>query len=157
MKPLSIIAAILVCFAAFPVLAQDQPADNMEIVRDAIRAEKKALIAENLGLTESEATAFWPVYDEYQQAIKKINDERIALIEAYAEAYNAGTMNDESAENMIKKSMQLDGDYLKLVESYYPKFVKVLPAKKVARYYQIENKIRAVIQYDLAAGIPLVD
>ena len=43
-----------------------------------------------------------------------------------------------------------------LTTSFGAKMNKALPAKKVARYLQSENKIRAVIKYDLAATLPLV-
>ena len=86
----------------------------MDIVRDAIRAEKKVLVAENVGLTETEATAFWPIYEEYQNARKTVADDKIKIIEEFAKHYNADTMTDEIAEDLIKKSMTAESDLLKL-------------------------------------------
>jgi hypothetical protein len=157
MTTLRIIAAILICVVAVPAFAQDKPADNMDIVRDAIAAQKKLLIAENLPLTEGEASAFWPIYEEFQVELKKIADSDIKLIEEFAKYYNSDTMTDEIAEKLIKDSMANDGARLKLKDKYFSKFLKAVPAKKVARYYQLENKVRAVVNYDLAAQIPLVD
>jgi len=156
MKSLVYLVGILVCLVAMPVAAEDTtPANNMEIVRDAIRAEKKVLIAENMQLTEAEATAFWPVYDEYQGEQKKLIDRWIKLVEEYAANYIS--MTDEVAEKLMKESMSIKKDRLQLEHQYFPKFNKVISAKKTARYYQLENKIKAVVDYDLAAQIPLVD
>ena len=159
MKSFGYLAVILICLVAVPLAAQDKaadaPADNMEIVRDALRAEKKALIAENMDLTQAEADAFWPVYDKYQGAQKKLGDRSIKLIEEYAESYL--TMTDEVAAKLLKESMSIDLDRNKLQQKFFPEFTKVLGAKKAARYYQMENKILAVIQYDLATQIPLMD
>jgi hypothetical protein len=155
MKYVSILAAVLVVCLAIPLAAQEsKPADNMGIVRDAIRAEKKVLVADNMGLTEAEAKAFWPVYEEFQSAMKPVVDRKIALIQEYAANYE--TMTDEAAGKLLKDFMALQKDEVKLSDSFVPKFQKVLPAIKVARYFQIENKVRAVVDYDLAAQIPLV-
>ncbi len=155
MRYVSILAALLVVSLAIPLAAQEsKPADNMGIVRDAIRAEKKVLVADNMGLTEAEAKAFWPVYDEYQNAMKPLVDRKITLVKDYAANYE--TMTDEVAGKLLRDLMDLQKEELKLSDSFVPKFQKVLPAMKVARYYQIENKVRAVVDYDLAAQIPLV-
>ncbi len=151
------IALLLVCVFAAPLaFAQEEaaaPADNMEIVREAIHAQKKVLIAENMELTQAEADQFWPVYDEYQAEMKKLGDKDIALIKKFAENYE--TMTDEVAGEIVKMFMDNEAEHLKLKKTFLPKFEKVLPPTKVARYYQLENKIAAVISYDLAAEIPL--
>ncbi len=155
MKYVSMLAVLLIASLALPLAAQqEKPADNMDIVREALRAEKKVLVAENMQLTESEAAAFWPVYEEYQTEMKAIGDRMVKLVEAYAAAYKA--MNDETAANLVKELLSIQSDRAKLAEKYLPKFQKVLPIAKVARYYQIENKIRAVVDYDVASQIPLV-
>ena len=149
-----ILAAIVAMVA--PTLAQDKPADNMQIVRDKVKADKKLLVAQNMGLTESEAKAFWPVYDQYQNDLAAINQRMISLIESYAADYRAQSMTDEKAKKLINEFVAIGKAEGGLNESYVPKLSKVLPPKKVARYLQIENKIRAVIKYNLAEQIPLV-
>ena len=113
MPALRFIAAILICLVAVPAFAQDTPADNMDIVRDAIKAQKKLLIAENMPLTEAEATAFWPIYEEYQAALKAIVDSDIKVIEEYATNYNTDGMTDEIADKLIKQSMANESSRLK--------------------------------------------
>jgi hypothetical protein len=134
--------------------AQDKPADNMEIVKEKIRTDKKLLIATNMQLTESEATAFWPVYGSYQAELGKLRDREIKLIEKFAASYE--TMSDDVAKNLLDDSLSIDSDHQKLRQSYLAKFRGVLPDAKVARYYQIESKIDAVLEYELAKRIPLV-
>lgn len=123
--------------------------------REALRADKKVLVAENMMLTESEAAAFWPVYEEFQTEMTVIGDRMVKLIEDYAATYKV--MTDDTAAKLIKELMSFQGDRVKLQEKFLPKFQKVLSATKVARYYQIENKIRAIVDYDLASQIPLVE
>ena len=134
--------------------AQDKPADNMEIVKEKIRTDKKLLIATNMQLTESEANAFWPIYESYQAELGKLRDREIKLIEKFAASYE--TMSDDVAKNLLDDSLSIDSDHQKLRQSYLAKFRGVLPDAKVARYYQIESKIDAVLEYELAKRIPLV-
>ena len=135
-------------------LAQDKPADNMQIVREKIRADKKLVVAETMGMTESEAKAFWPVYDAYQRDLAKINDRTIKLIDDYAENY--GAMSNQAAKKLMDEFMAIEAEHLMIRQSYLPRFRQVLPEMKVLRYYQLENKIEAVVNYELAASIPLV-
>ena len=141
---------------AIPAPAQDKPADNMQILRDKIKADKKLLVAANMELTESEAKAFWPVYDQYQKDLAAINRRIGKLIESYAADYRANTMTDEKAKKLTAEYVAIEKAEAVLKESSVPKLSKVLPPKKVARYLQIENKIRAMVKYELAGGIPLV-
>ena len=135
-------------------MAQDKPADNMEIVKEKIQSDKKLFIATNMQLTESEANAFWPVYESYQAEIGKLRDREIKLIEKFAASYE--TMSDDMAKKLLDDSVSIDSGHQKLRQSYLSKFRGVLSDKKVARYYQLESKIDAVMEYELARRIPLV-
>jgi hypothetical protein len=152
---LTLVAAITIWFVS-PVVSQDKPADNMQILRDKIKADKKLLVAANMELTESEAKGFWPVYEEYQKDLASIYQRLGKLIESYAADYRTNTLTDEKAQKLIEELVAIDKTDGGLQASYVPKLSKVLPSKKIARYLQIESKIRAALQYELAANIPLV-
>jgi hypothetical protein len=107
-----------------------------------------------MGLTEAEAAKFWPVYDAYQADLGKIAERTVTLIKNYAASYE--TMTDEAADKLLTELLGIEKDRVALMQSYRPRFAAVVPARKVSRYYQIENKIRAVINYELADAIPLV-
>jgi hypothetical protein len=147
------LAVMLIGFVG-SAAAQDQPADNMDIVRDKIRTDKKLFIANNMELTESEAKDFWPVYDAYQAEIEKLVKREGQLIEKFAANYE--TMSDDAAKTILDNALSIDMDHQKLRQSYVSKFRGVLPDKKVARYYQLESKIHAIIEYEIARIIPLV-
>ena len=149
---------LMVAVMAFPIpaLTQDKPADNMQILREKVKADKKRLVAANMELTESEAKGFWPVYEEYQKGLTGINQRIARLIESYAADYRANTLTDEKAKTLIDELVAIEHIDGALQESYAPKLSKVLPPKKVARYLQIENKIRAAVKYELANGVPFV-
>ncbi len=136
--------------------AQDKPADNMQILRDKIKADKKLLVATNMELTESEAKAFWPIYDRYQKDLQKINRRIVAVLESYADDFRSKSLTDEKAKKLINEALAIERAEADLKSNYAPKLSKVLPVKKVVRYLQIENKIRAVVRYDIASGVPLV-
>lgn len=146
-------AAVLLFTMVGTPAAQDQPADNMDLVKQKVRTDKKLFIAENMELTAEQAAAFWPVYESYQAELEQ-NFERMAkLIELYAANYE--TLTDEMAKKIVNEWFDIEEKELKLRKSYLPKFRKVLPEIKVARYFQLENKITAIVDYAMAANIPL--
>jgi hypothetical protein len=136
--------------------AQTTGTSNMDILAQKLKADKKLVVAQNLKLTDAEGAKFWPVYDAYQKDLKQINDRLAAVVLAYADAYNKGPVSDATAKKLIEEAVAVDDAEAKLKSSSLPKILAVLPATKAARYLQIENKIRAVVRYELAAGIPLV-
>ena len=136
--------------------AQDQPADNMNILRDKIKADKKLLIAENLGLTDAESKAFWPIYDEYQKELAGLNQRLGKMIQSYANEYNANTMTDDKAKSLMTEALSIEEAETALKKKYMEKLSGAIQAMKAARYLQMESKIRALIRFDMAANIPLV-
>lgn len=141
-----------------PSAAQSTPtASNMQILAEKIKADKKLVVAANMQLTENEAKGFWPVYDAYQKDLRKLNQRLARVIKNYADAYNKGSVSDQTAKKLINEAISIEDSEVKLKRSYLPKLEKVLPGMKVARYIQVENKIRALIRYELAANIPLVE
>jgi hypothetical protein len=152
----SVLAAFLLLgtAAAVPAVAQDRPADNMQVLVEKIRADKKLLVAENMGLTEAEAKAFWPIYEEYQKGLMEQNGRLGQLIQRYAAT--KGNVSDADANAMMDEYLSIEKARLAQLETFRPRFAKILPAPKVARYFQIETKIRSVIHYQLAESIPLM-
>lgn len=128
----------------------------MDVLRQKIRADKKLVVAANMDLKEAEAKGFWPVYDAYQADLGKLNERLAKLIRRYADHYKTNTLTDEAAKSLLDEAIAIEQAEVTMKQVYVPKLSYVLPATKVARYLQIENKIRAVIKYELADGIPLV-
>jgi hypothetical protein len=156
----NIIKVVILCvvgLTAAPAFAQDKPVDtNMQILLDKVKADKKLVVAANMELNEAEAKEFWPIYEAYQKDLQTINDRLRKTILAYADAYNKKALTDADAMQLTNEVLTIDQDELTLRKTYATRLGRIMPAKKVARYLQIENKIRAAIRYDLASGIPLV-
>jgi hypothetical protein len=151
---LVLVGLVMAMVCVFPLAAQEKPADNMQILREKVRADKKLLVASNMQLTESEAKAFWPVYDQYQDELFLLRVRTLKLIDDYSGAYEQ--MSNETAKKLLDEFMTIESLGPKLRQAYLPKFRKVLPDLKVMRYYQIENKIQAALFYELADHIPLL-
>jgi hypothetical protein len=154
MRYLQVVLFALAASLALPAAAQTT--SDMQILADKIKADKKLVVAAGMQLTEAEAKGFWPVYDAYQKDLAGINQRLLGTIKRYADAYNKGAVPDETAKKLINEAIAIEEAEVKLKRSYVPRLEKVLPGMKVARYLQIENKIRAVTRYELAAQIPLV-
>ena len=156
MKKAAFVAfAIVLSLSLSPlVLFAQTQADEEELVKSTLQTGKKEIIVDNMGFTEDESKAFWPVYDEFQQAKQKLNERTIKVIKDYLDSYE--TITNEKAEALLKEYMAIEKERADLKSAFLPKFTKVLPAKKVARYYQIENKLEAIVKYELAKDVPLV-
>ncbi len=142
---------ILAYVMVAPLLAQADEA--MELERQIFLSEKKLAVLQNLELTASEKEAFWPVYDQYQDELFNVNRKTGQLVMKFAEAYQS--LTDDQARELMREYVKIEKERVKLKESYIKKFEKVLPAKKVMRYLQVENKIDAIARYELAKGVPL--
>ncbi len=139
-----------------PVLAQEASNANMEILAEKVKADKKLVVAMNMNLSDTESEGFWPVYNSYQADLEHVNQRLGQLVSDYADAYNRGSISDKTAGKLIKEWLHAEAEEMKLKVATVKNLAKVLPAKKVARYLQIENKIRALIRFGLAAQVPLV-
>lgn len=153
-RSVMLIGAVLTCLLSGVASAQDKPADQMDLLREKARADKKLVVAEALALTEREAKVFWPVYNAYQSDMITHYDKVLQFIDRFSKAYDS--MTDATAIKLVNDYLALEASHVAVLRSYVPRFQKVLPAIKVARLYQVENKIRALVTYDLGRQIPLV-
>ena len=148
------LATALTCLTVGVAAAQTRPTDDMEILREKLRADKKLVLASALQLTDAEGKAFWPVYNAYQSDMVQHYDRVLQLIDTYSQNYQ--NLSDEAARKLISDFLALQTNHPAVLKKYAPQFLQVLPAKKVAQLYQIENKLRAVVDYDLAQSVPLI-
>lgn len=147
---------VLTITLTFPALAEDSGTSNMEILQEKAATDKKFLVSQNMKLTETEAKAFWPIYKAYQQDLNKITARLNKAISVYAVVYHKGALSNETAKKLLDEAIAIELDEVKLKQTYVPKLDRILPSAKVARYIQIETKIRAVERYVIAQRIPLV-
>jgi hypothetical protein len=146
--------ALLVVLAAATARAGEADEASLEILRDTLRTNKKAFVDVNLALSDDEARAFWPVYDRYQQELGTVQDRLVRLIEEYTASF--GRLGDEEAEKLARDYLAIERDRAKVREAFLEPISQALPGRKVMRFYQVENKIDAVLRYELARTIPVV-
>jgi hypothetical protein len=125
----------------------------VELLRSDLRAGKVAIITEVMEFTEEEDAKFWPVYREYETELAKINDDRMALIRQYADAYD--TLTDDTADRLAKGALDLEARRHALTVKYYDRFKSVLPAKTAARFLQVEHQILLLLDLQIASSLPI--
>ena len=147
---------LVITLVLYAFLTQAQTSDDyIELARDILKTEKKAAIAEGMDLSDVEITPFWELYNEYNSKLSQTQNQRVALIKNYAKNYE--TMTDDKADEIMKSFFKYQQDIVKLRKSYYGRFKKILPAAKATRYFQLENKIQALVDAELAMQIPLIE
>ena len=135
--------------------AADAPQATAQILLDTVRANRKALVAVNLALSPEEASKFWPVYDRYQKELNVIGDRVEVIIEDYIASFR--DLSNEKALRLMEDYLAAEAERVRVRHAYLPEFAKILPGRTVARFYQIENKMDAVLRYDRAATIPVIE
>lgn len=133
----------------------DEFGADIEAARSIMSTERKILIMKEMQLSPAEAEAFWPLYDEYVLERRELGDMRIKVITDYAANYQS--MTNELARQIANESLKYESKKLKLKKKYVKKFRKILPDIKVVRYFQLEGKLDAIIDFDLASQIPLME
>lgn len=128
-------------------------ASDEQVLLQQVNTDKKALYAENLGLTEDESAKFWPVYDEYERALKPYQDRLVANINNFAEKYD--TLTDAEAAAILKEKMAIEKGRAELKQKYTAKVAKALPSKKALRYAQLETRIQVLIDRNVYGLLPL--
>jgi len=158
MKLIAALALALSAVLVTPVFAENKTSGeaNMQILREKLKADKKLVVAANMELTDAEAKKFWPIYESYQKKLAGFNKRLAKVILDYAAADEKGAVTDALAKRLIDEAIKIDQDVANARGSIAKKLSPVLPGRKLARYMQIESKIRAAINYELASGIPLV-
>ena len=152
MKRILIIAAVFALVAA-PAVAQ--VSDMEELLRTVFRSEKKVVFAENMWLTEAEGAAFWPIYNEYEAELTRINDRVIQVLKEYADTYD--TLTDAQARAFVEEIFDIRAKKLKLRKAYAKKFAKVIPYKKVFRFFQLEYAIESLVNFSITAELPYME
>ena len=151
-------ALVAIAIGAAPLAGAQAPAPDASevstlLAKSKTPADKKALVASTLSLTDAEAKKFWPVYDAFQRKLDA-NQRRYSL--AVQEAVMGDRVTDLHAKNLAKELTAVEDDESRARKSMYSSIVKVLPGRKAIRYMQLESKLSAGYRYEVAQALPLI-
>ena len=154
-RGMTVILSMLALLLATPVAGGEAEEATLDILVGTLQANRKAMVAVNLNLEDAEAKAFWPVYDRYDAERAQVRDRLVAIIEDYSA--NFGALGGEKATQLVEDYLAVERDRLGVRQRYLEKFSAALPPRQVLRFYQIENKIDAVLRYKLSESIPVIE
>jgi hypothetical protein len=149
----AVVAAISI--AALNSAQAQQERDVIEVIKTQVSSQRQALVAENLQLSEGESAAFWPVYREFHAERDALTDRRIGLLQEFRDNFDG--LSEEQAKGLLDDYIRLQDDFLKLRKKFVRRFRAILSEKRTLRYFQIENKLDTIIEYDLAQVVPLAE
>lgn len=163
-RDLIVLFALFLSVLAFGVaLSQEESSqvgnDNgaLNQARMLLKFGREDIVKEEMRFSEAEAAAFWPVYDRYEADLLVVRDRYAELVTGYTAAYRAGTVSEAQAEQIVEGYLEIQGQLLRIKQQYLDDFRKALPARKAARFYQLENKMAVELEYQLSQVIPLID
>jgi Spy/CpxP family protein refolding chaperone len=148
-KPFAV--AALVCLAA--AAAAQTVKDTLEVTRQAVESQRRVLVAGALPLTDAEADAFWPLYDAYEKERRPLDERANELVAAFLAG--SASLTDAVAKAMVDEALEIDEGRMRVRRTWLGRMAKAIPPRKLARFYQIDSKLDAVVRADVARQIPL--
>ena len=146
------LAAASFCLAAGAATAQTVK-ETLDVTRQAVESQRRVLVSGALPLTDAEADAFWPLYDAYEKERRPLDERANKLVADFLAG--ASSLTDAQAKAMVEEALGIDEGKLRVRRGYLGRMLKAIPPRKVARFFQIDNKLDAVVRADLAKQIPL--
>lgn len=146
-------AVLLTALCASPAPAQTVQ-QRLDLTREAVENQRRILVSGSLRLSDAEAKAFWPLYDDYEKERKPLDARANKLVSDFLSA--AGGLSDAQARAMLDEAFRIEEARTKVRRAWYDRMAKAIPARELARFYQIENKLDSVVRADLSKQIPLV-
>jgi len=158
-RPFLLLFALLGISSAFGQAPGSNVLENEDLAnaRALLQAGRLEIIRDELLMTEDESADFWPVYEEYHAEIMTVRDRQTMIITEFLKGNRAGTLDNDYAEDFIKNNFEIRSDFLKIQEKYIRRFHQILPALKVARFYQLESQMDAQVNARLAVFVPLIE
>jgi hypothetical protein len=150
-RAVRVLAAALVGLAA--AAAAQTVNDKLEVTRQAVESQRRVLVAGAIPLTDGEADAFWPLYDAYEKERRPLDERANKLVSDFLAG--SATLTDAQAKAMVEEALSIEEGRLRMRRGYLGRMLKAIPPVKVARFYQIDNKLDAVVRADIARQIPL--
>lgn len=157
--------AALIAIAAATALAQDTPTAAqtrdanlkayVDLLRKDLKKDKVAILTDLMQLTPDEAAKFWPVYNEYDKALTRLGDERVALIRMYAENYNA--LTDQKLTQIANGLLDVEARRNQLKKQYFQRMSQAVSVRQAARFLQVETQIEKLVDLQISASLPIVE
>jgi hypothetical protein len=143
-------AALLGLAAAAPAQTVKE---TLEVTRQAIESQRRVLVSGALPLTDAEADAFWPLYDDYEKERRPLDEQANTLVADFLAG--AASLTDAQAKAMVERALEIEAGKLRVRREWLGRMAKAIPPRKLARFYQIDNKLDAVVRADISKQIPL--
>jgi hypothetical protein len=158
-RPLLLLFALLGISSASGQASDSNVLENEDLAnaRALLQAGRAEIIRDELFMTEDESADFWPVYEEYHAEIMTVRDRQTMIVTEFLKGNRAGTLDNDYAEDFTKNNFEIRSDLLKIQEKYIRRFHQILPALKVARFYQLESQMDAQVDARLTVFVPLIE
>jgi len=148
-----LVSALAISAAQAQNTASRSSSSQQQLDLAAAKAERKAVVSQNMYLTPAQDKVFWPLYNSYEQRMDQVEDRHIREIKSYVASYN--NLTDAAANQKLDEVLSISQARLQTQQEYVPKFRAVLPGVVVTRFFQIDNKMHAMVQCNIAQMVPL--
>lgn len=144
----------VLAFLIFSTSLLGQVREDVNMIIDIFKTEKKAMVQDYMELDEEQAKKFWPIYEEYEENRKALVEKRIAMLGKFADHHSK--LSDAMAKEIAEEFFTLRNEDYKMQKKYFKKISKAIGAAKATYFIQLEEYIRTAINYELDDVIPFV-
>ena len=152
-RPWPAVVLVAAVAAAVPSATAQTVKETLDVTRQAVETQRRVLVSGALPLTEAEAKAFWPLYDDYEKERRRIEERSNRLVADFMAS--AASLTDTRAKAMLKEALEVDDARLALRRTFTERMAKAIPPRKLVRFFQIDNKLDSVVRADISRQIPL--
>ncbi len=125
-----------------------------QLLRSDLRKSRTQIMAQVMQLDAEQATAFWPIYKQFESDFKKIGDRGVSLVQTYTNNYDQ--MTNEVADRLATEALTIEQQRTDLKRQYYEKFKKALDPITAARFIQVENQLENLLSLQIASQLPVM-
>lgn len=120
-----------------------------------IMSQKVAFVTQQLQLTPEEAEKFWPVYNAASEEVWKASKKTLRAIAALVNSTkDDATQSEEEIKKLVANLDNCKMNEIKTFNKLFTEISKVLPLKKAAKIYGIEEQFRQHLIKNLSKRAP---
>lgn len=153
-KLLARITLVIFCFTmTVEVSAQSAGNTQQKDKKEKIQAAKIGFITNEINLTPTEATKFWPLYNEFESKKKELNQPKRQM-EQSLKKLSPENITEKQAGDLLTLQLTTEQNQLNLKKEYIDKFKAVIGVKKTAQLFQAEKKFNDFLLKQLKESKP---
>ena len=124
-----------------------------ELLHTDVRQQKPQIMGAMMQLDAEQAKKFWPIYNEYNAELSKLNKRGMADIQDYSR--NFDQLTDAKADQIVQGTINYQKQRADLLAKYYARVKEALGPVEAARFLEIEMQLLNIMDLQMESSLPI--